>query len=142
MHGLLTCLDRPHRLAYILAEILELDGTESARILSISPAAFRKRLSRAREGVVAFTRAHCGLVDPANACRCARRLPRAQAMHRVDADALLFARAESARAFPETLEKVRRLEMVRRAAALYRSSPTARPGSELLESIRAALDAP
>jgi RNA polymerase sigma factor (sigma-70 family) len=142
MHGLLTCLDRAHRLAYILGEILELDGVESARILSISPAAFRKRLSRARDAVVAFTRAHCGLVDPSNACRCARRLPRAQAMHRVDADALLFARTDSARAFPGTLEKVRRLEMVRRTAALYRSSPQAVPGPELLERIRAALDSP
>jgi hypothetical protein len=50
-----------------------LDGVEAASILSITPAAFRKRLSRAREAVVKFTRAHCGLVDPANACRCARR---------------------------------------------------------------------
>ena len=140
MHGLLTCLDRPHRLAYILGEILELDGVEAARVLSISPAAFRKRLSRAREAIVEFTRAHCGLVDPENACRCARRLPRAQAMRRVTADALLFAQPDSARAFPETLEKVRRLELVRRTAALYRSSPEPMPGPELLEMIRTALN--
>jgi hypothetical protein len=63
-------------------------------------------------------------------------------MHRVNADALLFANADSARAFPETLEKVRRLEIVRRSAALYRSSPQPAPGPELLESIRSALDSP
>jgi RNA polymerase sigma factor (sigma-70 family) len=142
MHGLLTCLDRPHRLAYILGEILEIDGVESARILGISPAAFRKRLSRAREALIEFTRAHCGLVDRANACRCARRLPRAQEMKRVDADALLFAQPASARAFAATLEKVRRLDVVRRTTALYRSSPQAVPGPELLESIRCALDSP
>jgi hypothetical protein len=62
-------------------------------------------------------------------------------MQRVKADTLLFAHADSARAFPETLEKVRRLEVVRRTAALYRSSPQPVPGPELLESIRAALDA-
>jgi len=140
MHGLLTCLDRSHRLAYILGEILEMDGVESANILNISPAAFRKRLSRAREAVIEFTRAHCGLVDPANACRCGRRLPRAQAMKRVDADALLFADEESARSFPATLDKVRRLEVVRRTAALYRSSPQPMPGQELLDRIRAALE--
>jgi RNA polymerase sigma factor (sigma-70 family) len=140
MHGLLTCLDRPHRLAYILGEILELDGVEAAKILDISPAAFRKRLSRAREAVIEFMRVHCGLVDRANACRCARRLPRARAMQRVNDDALLFAHADSARAFPEVLEKVRRLEIVRRTAALYRTSPQPVPGPELLESIRAALD--
>ena len=140
MHGLLTCLDRPHRLAYILGEILEMDGVEAASILSISPAAFRKRLSRAREAVIEFTRAHCGLVDPTNACRCSRRLPRAQAMKRVDADALLFASEDSAHAFPATLDKIRRLEAVRRTAALYRSSPQPMPGPELLERIRAALE--
>ena len=140
MHGLLTCLDRPHRLAYILGEILEFDGVESARILSISPAAFRKRLSRAREAIIEFTRAHCGLVDPANACRYIRRLPRAQEMQRVSA--LLFADDDTARAFPVTLGKVRRLELVRRSAALYRSSPQPVPGPELLESIRAALESP
>lgn len=105
MHGLLTCLDRPHRLAYILGDILEMDGVEAASILRISPAAFRKRLSRAREAVIEFTRAHCGLVDPTNACRCRHRLPRAQAMKRVDADALLFASEDSALAFPATLDK-------------------------------------
>ena len=56
MHALLTCLDRPHRLAYILGEILELEGPEAARILGISAAAFRKRLSRARDAIVMFTR--------------------------------------------------------------------------------------
>jgi RNA polymerase sigma factor (sigma-70 family) len=142
MHGLLTCLDRPHRLAHILGEILEFDGVESARILSISPAAFRKRLSRAREAIIEFTRVHCGLVDPANACRCIRRLPRAQRMQRVNPSALLFADDDTARAFPATLEKIRRLELVRRSAALYRSSPQPVPGPELLASIRAALETP
>jgi len=30
---MLLCLDRPHRLAYILGEILELPGEEAAAIL-------------------------------------------------------------------------------------------------------------
>ncbi len=63
-------------------------------------------------------------------------------MRRVDPNGLMFADAESARAFPETLEKVRRLELIRRTAALYRSSPQLVPGPELLESIRAALESP
>jgi RNA polymerase sigma factor (sigma-70 family) len=140
MHALLTCLDRAHRLAYILGEILELDGGEAARILNISHAAFRKRLSRARNAIIEFTSAQCGLIDPGNDCRCARRLPQAQAMSRVNAAALLFARPGSARAFPEMLERVRRLEDVRRTAALFRCSPEADPGPELLDRIRAALE--
>ncbi len=140
MHALLTCLDRPHRLAYILGEILELEGPEAARILGISAAAFRKRLSRARDAIVMFTRAQCGLVEPANPCRCGRRLHRAQELGRVDAAGLLFARHDSALAFPGVLERVRRLEDVQRTAALYRATPDADPGPELLERIQAALD--
>ena len=139
MHALLTCLDRPHRLAYVLGEILEFEGPEAARILDISAAAFRKRLSRAREAIVAFTRAHCGLVEPSNACRCLRRLPRAQALGRVNEAAVLFAGAESAASFPATLERVRQLEGLQRAAALYRAIPDLEPGPELLARIQAAI---
>jgi hypothetical protein len=135
-----TCLDRPHRLAYILGEILELEGPEAARILQISAPAFRKRLSRAREAIVEFTRHHCGLVDTDNACRCIRRLPRAQASGRISSAVLLFGRAESARAFPGVLERVQRVESVQRTAALYRATPDADPGPALLERIQAAID--
>jgi hypothetical protein len=61
-------------------------------------------------------------------------------MKRVDADALLFADEESARSFAASLDKVRRLDVVRRTAALYRSSPQPMPGQELLDRIRAALE--
>jgi RNA polymerase sigma factor (sigma-70 family) len=53
-HGLLLCLDRPHRLAYVLGEVLELTSEEGAAVLEISPVAFRKRLSRARTEMEAF----------------------------------------------------------------------------------------
>ena len=43
--GMLQCLDRPHRLAYVLGEILELPGPEAAEALGIAPARFRKRFS-------------------------------------------------------------------------------------------------
>jgi hypothetical protein len=139
MYALLTCLDRPHRLAYILGEILELDGPDAARILKISAAAFRKRLSRARGAIVEFTRRHCGLVNPRNPCGCIRRLPRAQAIGRISSEELLFGQTESARDFPNVLERVRRLETVQRTAALYRTTPDANPGPELLERIQAAI---
>jgi RNA polymerase sigma factor (sigma-70 family) len=54
--GMLSCLDRPHRLAYILGEILEMDGEEAAGILEIEPATFRKRLCEPTRPVV--TRDH------------------------------------------------------------------------------------
>jgi RNA polymerase sigma factor (sigma-70 family) len=122
--GMLQCLDRPHRLAYVLGEILEMEGEEAARVLGIGPAAFRKRLSRARDAVAAFTRAKCGLVDPGRPCRCRRRLPAALKLGRVSPGRLLFASdPERAASFPHVLAEIRRLEEVRRAAALFRSHP-------------------
>lgn len=62
-HALLMCLDREHRFAYILGEIIDMDHREGAEILAITPAAFRKRLSRARSRIVSFMTSHCGLVE-------------------------------------------------------------------------------
>jgi RNA polymerase sigma factor (sigma-70 family) len=45
--GMLLCLDRPHRLAYILGEILEVEGSEAAVILQTTAANYRQRLTRA-----------------------------------------------------------------------------------------------
>lgn len=71
--AMLTCLDREHRLAFVLGEILELPGDQAAEVLEIAPAAFRKRLSRAREDIEAFAQRRCGLVNEANACRCSKQ---------------------------------------------------------------------
>ena len=140
--GMLTCLDRPHRLAYILGEILEMEGEEAARVLAIRPDAFRKRLSRAREAIVAFTRARCGLVNPERPCRCRRRVASALRLGRVDPRHLLFAAdAERARRFPAVLAEIRRLEDVRRAAALYRSHPQFAAPADLAAAIRKLVDA-
>lgn len=73
--AMLQCLDRPHRLAYVLGEIMEVPGPEAAEALEIAPALFRKRLQIARQAILEFTRAHCGLVSDAAPCRCHRRVP-------------------------------------------------------------------
>jgi hypothetical protein len=123
-HAMLSCLDRSHRLSYILGDIVELSDTESAAVLEISPAAFRKRLSRARRMVNAFMLGHCGLVNPAQRCRCHRRVARAMQSGRVEPTRLRFvpslARAQQ---FPQVLEEIRALEETRRAAALLRAHP-------------------
>jgi RNA polymerase sigma factor (sigma-70 family) len=77
--AMLLCLDRDHRAAYVLGEIFEFEHGEAASILDISPANFRKRLSRARTSVKDFTAASCGLANPTAACSCQRRLPAAMA---------------------------------------------------------------
>jgi RNA polymerase sigma factor (sigma-70 family) len=139
--AMLLCQDRNHRLAYVLGEILELDHQEAAGVLEISPAAFRKRLSRARADITSFMIARCGLVNPANACRCRRRVATAVDLRRVDPANLLFASSlEQARRFPEVLGKIRQLEETRRAAALYRSHPRPQSARDLASWLKRRLD--
>lgn len=120
--AMLQCLDRNHRMAYILGDIMELDHLQAAGVLEITSAAFRKRLSRARGSILSFMAAHCGLINPDNACRCHRRVDTAIALGRVDSSHLLFASSQQqARRFPQVLVEIRQLEETRRAAALYQS---------------------
>ena len=118
--GMLQCLDRDHRVTYVLGEILELPAPEAARALAIAPAAFRKRLQRARERIEVFTRKHCGLVSDDAACRCPRRVPAAIRLGRVRPGDLRF--AETPTSFQDTRELVRRVEAARQALAVHRSS--------------------
>jgi RNA polymerase sigma factor (sigma-70 family) len=73
--GMLLSLDRDHRVAWVLAELFELESSEAAMVLDIEPGAFRKRLQRARERLGAWMDSHCGLVNALNACNCLRQIP-------------------------------------------------------------------
>ena len=82
--AMLLCLDVEHRIAFVLGDILELDHKEAAAVLEITPATYRKRLSRARSEVIAFSGKVCGLANPAARCTCPRRLPQALRLGRLD----------------------------------------------------------
>jgi RNA polymerase sigma factor (sigma-70 family) len=69
--AMILSLDRELRIAHVLGDIFGLPGEVCAEILEIHPAAFRKRLSRARQRLSDFMGGWCGVFDPANACRCA-----------------------------------------------------------------------
>jgi RNA polymerase sigma factor (sigma-70 family) len=118
--GMLQCLDRPHRLAYVLGEILELSGPEAAEALDIPPDLFRKRLQHARSAIEAFTRTHCGLASDSADCACHRRVPAAVRLGRVRPDALDF--AEHPSSYQETRKLVRRAEQARWALHVHRAS--------------------
>jgi RNA polymerase sigma factor (sigma-70 family) len=68
--AMLLSLDRDLRIAYILGDVFQLSGEVAAEVLEIGPAAYRKRLSRARSRLYSFLRGRCGVFDPANPCRC------------------------------------------------------------------------
>src|SRR5262249_52906544 len=86
--AMLQCLDMDHRIAFVLGEIVELSAPEAAEILEIEPAAFRKRLSRARAVLGEFLGRNCGVFNEAAPCQCHRRVDRAIALGRVRRDRL------------------------------------------------------
>jgi RNA polymerase sigma factor (sigma-70 family) len=129
--GMLLCLDRDHRLAYILGDIFALNSTEAAEVAGVSPVTFRKRLSRARARLHGFMERKCGLVNPANPCRCVRRIDHAKNTGRIDPECLLFAthpvRHPSIEA---TRDAINEIEGLHRAAELLRGHPEfAAPGA-------------
>jgi RNA polymerase sigma factor (sigma-70 family) len=141
--GMLVCLDRPHRLAYIVGDILELDHREASMVLEVEPATFRKRLSRAREDLVAFTRAHCGIVNPGNVCRCRKRIDHALENGRVEPQNLRFAQdLNSPNQFEDVVAEIAKLEESRQLVALYRAQPEFRSSDNFVQSVQRLIDMP
>jgi RNA polymerase sigma factor (sigma-70 family) len=122
--GMLLCLDRNHRTAYILGEIFEVTGEQGGYILNINPAAFRKRLSRARERLNDFMQHHCGLVNPANPCLCTRQIQERAEAGRVEKSRLLFTGYPCrARKDPIVTKGMRELDELERVSSIFRSHP-------------------
>ena len=119
--AMLQCLDRPHRVAYILGEIMDFSGPEAADVLDVSAELFRKRLQHARKTVIAFTKSHCGLVSDAAPCRCNRRVSGAAAASSAEgAQPLVFARTSTS--FEQARALVRRVDEARWAMEIHRTS--------------------
>jgi hypothetical protein len=54
--------------------VFGLPSQEAAQVLEISPEAYRKRLSRARQSLEEFSQSVCGLVNKEAACQCEKQV--------------------------------------------------------------------
>lgn len=88
--GMLLCLDREQRMAYILGEMFGIDHQLGSEILGISPGNFRIRLMRARQDLYNWMNKRCGLVNESNPCRCAKKTKGYIKAGYVDPDNLKF----------------------------------------------------
>ncbi|HEX6692012.1 MAG TPA: RNA polymerase sigma factor [Burkholderiales bacterium] len=133
--AMLTCLDREHRVAYVLGEVFDLPGQAAADVAQVESATYRQRLSRARRQVEAFTESYCGLVNRDAPCACDRRVSRAKDLGRIGGDRLPL----SAHPRRELEAAVREMEGLHAAAALLRSHPHYRAPEQAVALLREAL---
>ncbi len=145
--GMLLCLDREHRLAYILGELFGVTSEEGAYILEISSLAYRKRLSRARTRMRGFMNNTCGLVNPANNCHCERQLGHKVKYEKLGPARLMFAGASTAAPtiasdFPPGLveQSIAELEKLDRTVAIFRHHPAYAAPDNFMKAIKQLLE--
>jgi len=128
-YGMLLCVPREQRAAYLLADVTGLTDVEGAQVLECSREAFRQRVSRARRTLKRVIDNRCGLVDPANPCRCGRQITaslRAGILHPDDLHLATHAR-EEVRVWIEPYAK--QLDEVAAIGDLYRFDRFAAPAA-------------
>jgi RNA polymerase sigma factor (sigma-70 family) len=135
-YGMLLCLPRPQRAAYLLADVLGLTDTEGAEILGCSREAFRQRVSRARRTLRFVIDNRCGLVDAGNPCRCGRQIAAGEAAGLLDRKRLPLARhaRQEVRVWIEPVAK--QLDAIEAIGELYRFDRFAAP-AELWDDLQA-----
>jgi RNA polymerase sigma factor (sigma-70 family) len=128
--GMLLCLDRDHRLAYVLSDVFDIPSADGAFICDVTPATFRKRASRARAQLRQFVEVNCGLVEKSAHCRCDRRVATAVRIGRVRPNELQFAQQVDADAAVGDMEQLHDL------ASLMRSHPDYTARETVTETIQ------
>ncbi len=144
-YGMLLCIPRPQRAAYLLADVIGLTDVEGAEILECGREAFRQRVSRARKTLRYVIDNRCGLVDPANPCRCGRQIAASERAGILSRDHLQLAEhpREEPRVWIEPVAK--QLDDVVAIGDLYRFDRFAAPATlwdDLQQRYPALLAAP
>lgn len=137
LQGMLLCLSREIRLAFILGVVFEVTSVEASRILNITQEAFRKRLSRGRRQIQDFMTRKCSLMNPENPCSCARMIPHEIRIKMLDPEHLRFAGHRChARGSDLAVARLHELDELRRVVVLFRSHPDYAAPDTFVESIR------
>jgi RNA polymerase sigma factor (sigma-70 family) len=140
--GMLLCLDREHRLAYILSEVFEVSSAQGASILTISESAFRKRVSRARTRLRRCMEPQCRLVGEAEECHCVQHLDQSSSAEQRRLATLLATHPLEVSALrPDAglLAQARELERLERVAAIFQSHPSFATPDRLVPAIKKLL---
>lgn len=143
-YGMLLCLSRPVRLAYLLGDVVGMTDVEGAEACEISPAAFRQRLARGRKTMRSILAGRCGLVDAANPCRCSHVVEASIDWGILDPTAPLFARhggVDSAIDHGVITTAAEELDVAAAIGEVYRSDPDWRAPAKIMSALSTLLEA-
>jgi len=131
--GMMLCLDRDLRVAFILGVGFGVSGEEGAAITDTTPAAFRKRVSRARARMHGVLNEECILINPEVACVCT---------HREGFEAQVHALFGDLRTIPPHILQVpcEELSELDRLSVLYRNHPAYASPMSFIKALRDALE--
>jgi len=136
--GMLLCLDRVHRIAFLLGELFEVSGEEGAYIMQTTPATFRKR--RARGEIRAFVQQTCGIVNPNAPCRCVKHVGNEIRAGILRPERLRYATVKRALPGPQEVRAgVRQLRELDRVAALFQTHPIYQAPDIFVQGIKQVL---
>ena len=122
MTGMLICLDRRQRIAFILGEYFGVTSEVGGEVMEVSSENFRQLLSRARRDLYQFMNEKCGLVNAANPCRCAKKTRSYMQEGYVDPNRMEFTRDRLASVSDVAPDRLSELETLdRKHAELFRS---------------------
>ena len=142
MTGMLVCLDRRQRIAFILGEYFGVTSEVGGEVMEVSADYFRQLLSRARRDLYQFMNEKCGLVNVANPCRCAKKTRGFMQAGYVDPDRMEFTRGRLASVEEVAPHRLNELTTLDRKHAelfpimLFSPRPTWRPGCAISSAAR------
>lgn len=141
-YGMLLCLSREVRIAYILGDLMGMPDRDGAEICEITPAAFRQRLARARKTMRRIIAGRCGLVREENPCRCARQIEsglRLGILERGNPKFATHPRGDRRPIRADTIERAaEQLDSAAAMAEVYRTDPEFVAPHKLYEGLRRA----
>jgi RNA polymerase sigma factor (sigma-70 family) len=136
--AMLVALDRDQRIAWVLSEIVGMDGAEAARVLSITPATYRKRLERARKKLTEYISGVCGLVNPKESCNCRRQIDVNIRAGTVDPKNLIYM-THPTRRVPSPRQRLKETLELESVIDVYRSHPDFVAPDKVMGAIRSLI---
>ncbi len=134
---MLQCFDPESRLIYILGTMFKLDSRVAAELFSLTPEAYRQRLSRLRARMADFLSQYCGL-SRTGGCSCEKRIDYAIHTHRLNPRRLELSALKEC-AYGDLMDFTQAMERLDEQSQVFAGLPAYRSPGRALDFVRGLL---